>query len=41
MVIGFRKADGVYSRYVNIGLFDLRQLFFANFDIKVHMAKGA
>ncbi|KAL1748030.1 hypothetical protein HDZ31DRAFT_30711 [Schizophyllum fasciatum] len=29
----------IKSRYVNIGLFDLRQLFFANFDIKVHMAK--
>ncbi|KAL1748003.1 hypothetical protein HDZ31DRAFT_30713 [Schizophyllum fasciatum] len=29
----------IKSRYVNIGLFDLRQLFFANFDIKVHMIK--
>ena len=25
-----------YSRYVNVGLFYLRQLFFAKFDIKVH-----
>lgn len=24
------------SRYVNVGLFYLRQLFFANFDLKVH-----
>lgn len=29
------------SRYVNVGLFYLRQLFFANFDIKVHTDKGA
>ncbi|TRM63928.1 hypothetical protein BD626DRAFT_547704 [Schizophyllum amplum] len=29
----------IKSRYVNVGLFYLRQLFFANFDIKVHMAK--
>ncbi|KZT23430.1 metallopeptidase MepB [Neolentinus lepideus HHB14362 ss-1] len=26
----------VQSRYVNIGLFDLRQIFFGKFDIKVH-----
>ncbi|KAF7792616.1 hypothetical protein EIP86_003713 [Pleurotus ostreatoroseus] len=31
----------VKSRYVNVGLFYLRQLFFANFDIKVHMMKDA
>ena len=24
------------SRYVNVGLFNLRQLFFANFDLMVH-----
>ncbi len=30
----------MYSRYVNVGLFYLRQLFFANFDIKVHTDKG-
>lgn len=24
------------SRYVNVGLFYLRQLFFANFDLSVH-----
>ncbi|KIP08913.1 hypothetical protein PHLGIDRAFT_68434 [Phlebiopsis gigantea 11061_1 CR5-6] len=29
----------VKSRYVNVGLFYLRQLFFANFDIKVHTDK--
>ncbi|GBE84946.1 Saccharolysin [Sparassis crispa] len=29
----------IKSRYVNVGLFYLRQLFFANFDIKVHTAK--
>ena len=28
------------SRYVNVGLFYLRQLFFANFDLKVHTDKG-
>ena len=28
------------SRYVNVGLFYLRQLFFANFDIKVHTDKS-
>jgi len=26
----------IKSRYVNIGLFNLRQLFFAKFDLKVH-----
>jgi len=31
----------IKSRYVNVGLFYLRQLFFANFDIKVHTAKSA
>ncbi|KAI0074009.1 Metalloprotease [Panus rudis PR-1116 ss-1] len=29
----------VKSRYVNVGLFYLRQLFFANYDIKVHTDK--
>jgi len=29
----------IKSRYVNVGLFYLRQLFFANFDIKVHTAQ--
>jgi Zn-dependent oligopeptidase len=29
-----------HSRYVNVGLFYLRQLFFANFDLKVHTDKG-
>lgn len=28
------------SRYVNVGLFYLRQLFFAKFDLKVHTHKG-
>ena len=28
------------SRYVNAGLFYLRQLFFATYDIKVHTDKG-
>lgn len=28
------------SRYVNVGLFYLRQLFFAKFDIKVHTDQG-
>ncbi|KAI0059531.1 metallopeptidase MepB [Artomyces pyxidatus] len=31
----------VQSRYVNVGLFYLRQLFFANFDLKVHTDKDA
>ncbi|TDL22266.1 Metalloprotease [Rickenella mellea] len=31
----------IKSRYVNIGLFYLRQLFFAKFDIKVHTDKDA
>ncbi|KDQ54212.1 hypothetical protein JAAARDRAFT_135927, partial [Jaapia argillacea MUCL 33604] len=30
----------IKSRYVNIGLFYLRQLFFGKFDIKVHTDKG-
>ncbi|PPQ89666.1 hypothetical protein CVT25_013853 [Psilocybe cyanescens] len=29
-------ANSIASRYVNIGLFYLRQLFFAKFDLKVH-----
>ena len=34
--------NGVFwdSRYVNAGLFYLRQLFFATYDIKVHTDKG-
>ncbi|KAH8104630.1 metallopeptidase MepB [Cristinia sonorae] len=31
----------VKSRYVNIGLFSLRQLFFGQFDIKVHTSKDS
>ncbi|KAF8225878.1 metallopeptidase MepB [Tricholoma matsutake] len=31
----------VKSRYVNVGLFYLRQLFFAKFDLKVHTDKEA
>ncbi|KAG6917456.1 hypothetical protein DXG01_002433 [Tephrocybe rancida] len=30
----------IKSRYVNVGLFYLRQLFFARFDLKVHTDKG-
>jgi hypothetical protein len=30
----------IFSRYVNVGLFYLRQLFFAKFDIKVHTDQG-
>ena len=30
----------INSRYVNAGLFYLRQLFFATYDIKVHTDKG-
>lgn len=30
----------LYSRYVNAGLFYLRQLFFGTFDIRVHTDKG-
>lgn len=30
----------IKSRYVNVGLFYLRQLFFANFDLKVHTDQG-
>ena len=29
-----------FSRYVNIGLSELRQLFFAKFDLKVHTDQG-
>ena len=29
-----------HSRYVNVGLFYLRQLFFAKFDLKVHIDQG-
>jgi metallopeptidase MepB len=29
-----------FSRYVNVGLFYLRQLFFAKFDIKVHTSQS-
>ena len=29
-----------HSRYVNAGLYYLRQLFFARYDIKVHTDKG-
>ena len=28
------------SRYVNVGLFYLRQVFFARFDLHVHTYKG-
>lgn len=36
------RVDRIFhtSRYVNAGLFYLRQLFFATFDIKVHTDKG-
>jgi Zn-dependent oligopeptidase len=34
------KHDAYHSRYVNVGLFYLRQLFFAKFDLKVHVDKG-
>lgn len=34
------KHDECHSRYVNVGLFYLRQLFFAKFDLKVHVDKG-
>lgn len=30
----------MYSRYVNVGLYYLRQVFFAKYDIKVHTDKG-
>jgi len=33
-------VDVIYSRYVNVGLFYLRQLFFAKFDLKVHTDQG-
>jgi len=31
-----RPDHWAYSRYVSVGLFYLRQLFFANFDLKMH-----
>ncbi|KAH7913359.1 mitochondrial endopeptidase [Hygrophoropsis aurantiaca] len=31
----------IKSRYVNIGLFNLFQIFFAKFDLKVHLGKDA
>ncbi|KAH7913358.1 hypothetical protein BJ138DRAFT_1002435 [Hygrophoropsis aurantiaca] len=31
----------IKSRYVNIGLFNLRQVFFAKFDLKIHVDKEA
>ncbi|KAH7927637.1 zincin [Leucogyrophana mollusca] len=31
----------IKSRYVNIGLFNLRQVFFAQFDLKIHVDKDA
>ena len=36
-----RPIPTATSRYVNVGLFFLRQVFFAKFDIKVHMDQGA
>lgn len=30
----------MFSRYVNVGLFYLRQLFFAKFDYNVHTDPG-
>ena len=30
----------LHSRYVNAGLFYLRQLFFGTFDVRVHTDKG-
>ena len=39
--MGLAKLLPVYhSRYVNVGLFYLRQIFFAKFDIKVHTDQG-
>jgi hypothetical protein len=34
------KNDGCHSRYVNVGLYYLRQVFFAKFDLRVHVDKG-
>jgi hypothetical protein len=34
------KIDECHSRYVNVGLYYLRQVFFAKFDLKVHVDKG-
>jgi Zn-dependent oligopeptidase len=31
----------IRSRYINVGLYYLRQLFFAKFDLKVHVDKEA
>lgn len=31
-----QTVERSHSRYVNVGLFYLRQLFFANFDLSVH-----
>jgi Zn-dependent oligopeptidase len=31
----------IRSRYVNVGLYYLRQVFFAKFDLKVHVDKEA
>ncbi|KAJ7366807.1 metallopeptidase MepB [Mycena albidolilacea] len=33
---GCNLLNRIHSRYVNVGLFYLRQVFFAKFDIKVH-----
>ncbi len=38
--LGCIEAHDCCSRYVNVGLFYLRQLFFANFDLKVHTDQG-
>jgi metallopeptidase MepB len=37
---GCNLLNRVHSRYVNVGLFYLRQVFFAKFDIKVHTDQG-
>jgi len=34
------QNDECRSRYINVGLYCLRQLFFAKFDLKVHVDKG-
>jgi Zn-dependent oligopeptidase len=41
-VLSVRRPSSFHdcSRYVNVGLFYLRQLFFANFDMKVHTDKS-
>lgn len=36
LVLHVYAAHPARSRYVNVGLFYLRQLFFANFDLSVH-----